>query len=174
MSSILRRLPFFDDATSLQIPGGPVVSIKHDQIVAWVSVTLPGLTAPSMSEPRFPALLDTGFNDTFLLQEEHLMAWSGHSPGDFHALAALSVYGTQAPLLDADVWLHRNEPGERDVLAPGSPFRLELEFGIAVCPRGMGRPRLPLLGVKALRENDLTMLLSTARRRLTVRHRSSA
>jgi hypothetical protein len=74
---LIQDLPFFDEATTTRIPGGPVVSILHNQIILWVSVT--PHHSPYDREAELPqdkhrisALLDTGFNDCFLVNERHL------------------------------------------------------------------------------------------------------
>ena len=56
MPAILRKLPFYEAETTLRIPGGPVVPIKHHQIVLWVSVTRPGLSQFPPNARRLPLL----------------------------------------------------------------------------------------------------------------------
>jgi len=114
LATVIRRLPFFDDATSLQIPSGSLLSIKPRQIVVWLSIGPPGSPPPLIPGSRFPAVLDTGFNNSFLIQEEHLMAWCGFSLADFNGVAVLSAFGKKIPMIDADLWLHSNLPGHRD------------------------------------------------------------
>jgi hypothetical protein len=157
--NILRRLPISEQATTLSVPGGPVLSGKPFQVIFWVSVTAPGLPACPPGARRFPVVLDTGFNDNFLIQQQHFAAWAGLSVQELDALGFLSVYGQRAPLLDADVWVYRNVPGRRDQWTSEPPFRLELDCGVAVAPASLGAPRLPLLGVRALRRNALLFFL---------------
>lgn len=171
MSKILRKLPFFDRATTLRIPGGPVVDLKHDQIILWVSITGPGLPECPPETPRFPAVLDTGFNDNFLIQEQHLTAWAGLSPRSLDCVEFMSAYGQNVPLLDADVWLYRNQSGHRDQLLPSPPFRLELKSGVGVCPVPVSAPRLPLLGVRGLRRAGLQLFADFHRCRVWLRTR---
>jgi hypothetical protein len=99
----LRKHPFYEDQRTLRVPGGPVVTIKHHQIIVWVSITQAGLAEFPPRAPRFPAVLDTGFNDTFLLQEQQFTAWAGLSAHDFDVLDSLMAYDCQVPMLDADV-----------------------------------------------------------------------
>ena len=68
------------------------------------------------------------------------------------------------------VWLYPNIPGRQDVAGDRRPFRLEMDGGIAVYapdadPPG---PRLPLLGLPALLDNDLDCWLDPERRHVTV------
>jgi hypothetical protein len=153
----------------LRVPGGPVVTIKHHQIIVWVSITEAGLPEFPPDARRLPAVLDTGFNDTFLIQEQHFTARAGLSPQDFEVLDFLSVYGRNVPLLDADVWLHRNQPGHRDWLSSQPPFRLELNSGIGVCPVLANAPRLPLLGILGLRRADLQCFIDCQGCRVSLR-----
>jgi hypothetical protein len=132
--TILRKLPFYEDQRTLRIQGGPAVLIKHHQMIVWVSITQAGLLEFPAEARRFPAVLDPGFNDTFLMQEEHFRDWAGLSAQDSNVLGFLSVYGRHAPLLDADLWLHGNRAGHRDQFALHPPFRLELNSGLGVCP----------------------------------------
>lgn len=155
MASILRKLPFYEDSRTLRVPGGPVLTIKHHQIIVWVSITLPEIQEFSPNALRIPAILDIGFNDTFLIREDHFCNWAKLSPTAFAVVDFLSVYGKRAPLIDADLWLHRNVPGTRDQFLAKTPFRLEISSGIAVS--NDLQPRLPLLGMLALRQARLQL-----------------
>jgi hypothetical protein len=169
MPPILRQLPIFDQATTLRVPNGPVVPIKPLQIICWASITPPGLAALPPGAQRFPVVIDTGFNDNFLLQAQHFTTWAGLALQDFTAMDFLSVYGQRVPLLDVDIWLYRNIPGHRDQLANALPFRLQLDSGVGVCPASLNAPRLPLLGMRALRRNDLQLFLDSRACRLWLR-----
>lgn len=169
MPFILRKLPFFEDQRALRVPDGPVVTIKHHQILVWVSITPPGLPAFPEQARRLPAILDTGFNDTLLIQEEQLRSWGGISPPDLELLDYLTVSGRRIPMVDMDVWLHVNLPGHRDQFASRPPFRLELNTGIAVIPDPTTTPRLPLLGMLALRRAKLHLHVDYEHCRITLR-----
>jgi hypothetical protein len=156
--TILRKLPFYEDQRTLRVPGGPAVTIKHHQIILWVSVTRPHAPGLPVNAGRFPAVLDTGFNDNFLLQEEHLVRWAGLAPQDLPQVDFLAAAGQRIPLHDADVWLHPNRPGFRDQFSGAPPFCLELDSGIGVWPSGLpGARRLPLLRLRGLRRADLQL-----------------
>jgi hypothetical protein len=160
LPTILRKLPFHEAATTLRIPGGPAVAVKHHQIVLWVSITRPGLPEFPPGARRLPAVLDTGFNGTFLLGEQQLVDWAALTLAELQWVGTLTADGQTIPLREADVWIHPNIPGFRDLLADRTPFRLELPGGIAVWPAALpGARRLPLLGVAGLRRADLLVLL---------------
>jgi hypothetical protein len=62
-------------------------------------------------------------------------------------------------LISANVWLHRNKAGERDVVTKRPPVCLELPEGIAVYPPdALNAVRLPTLGLRALTRNGLRKL----------------
>ena len=90
---LIESLPFSDDEGSARIPNGPVVPIGHNQIILWVSITLrrPPFDAEGIIPPgtrRFPAVLDTGYNDGFLLNERHLQDWALLDPSALPSIAS--------------------------------------------------------------------------------------
>ncbi len=58
-------------------------------------------------------------------------------------------------LLAGNVWLHANEPGKRDTFSDQPPFCVQLDNGFAVASNRANAPRLPLLGLRALRWANL-------------------
>jgi hypothetical protein len=46
MPTILRRLPFYHDSSTLRIPNGPAVEIKHHQIIVWCPLAIQQLRLP--------------------------------------------------------------------------------------------------------------------------------
>lgn len=156
MAAILRRLPITDAPIKLALPGGTFIDSKNDQIVLWVSGTRPGLGELPKGAPRFPAVLDTGFNSSFLVGQKHLEDWAGLKVRDLTWFDYLVADGQPIPLRDAEVWLHPNRPRTLDPDAQAMPFRLEIATGIAVWPTAIpGSRRLPLLGMRALRSAGL-------------------
>ena len=151
MTAILRSLPYFDEKTIVVVRNRAEV-VKHQQIVVWVSLAVIDQGEFVPGTPRFPAVLDTGFSHNFGIREEHLIRWAGIHPGYFERISDVRVNNVIASRHDADVWVHRNQPGRRDELADGSPFRLELHQGIVVYPPGdPNPPRLPVLGLRGLK-----------------------
>jgi hypothetical protein len=170
---ILDRLPIPEDRTSLRF-GDRYVTIHANQILVWVSVHLPGILVPEGNIPRFPALLDTGNNFGFSLQDRHLREWAGIDPGLLGARGDIAVEGKVVTRRDATIWLYPNVPGRQDAAESGRPLRLSMSKGIAVytqdaVPPG---PRLPLLGLPALLENDLDFWLDPPRRQVTLQPRT--
>jgi hypothetical protein len=171
--TILDRLPITEDRTSLRF-GDRYVTIHANQILVWVSVHLSEVVAPEAKTPRFPALLDTGNNFGFSVQDRHLRECAGIDPGLLEALGDISIEGKLVTRREATVWLYPNTKGRLDVASGRPPFRLEMSKGIAVYlqsaePPG---PRLPLLGLPAFLENDLDFWLDPDRRQVTARQRT--
>jgi hypothetical protein len=129
------------------------------QIILWVSLAHKGQASLGSHTPRFPAVLDPGFNHNFLIQDRQLFHWAGLRPEHFRVLDRLSVYGQQVPPYAANVWLHRNKVGERDAFVNRPPFCLQLDSWIGICPPALSKPRLPLLGLRALFSADLRLTL---------------
>jgi hypothetical protein len=71
------------------------------------------------------------------------------------------------PLHSASAWLHRNLPGER-AQKDREPYPLQLEDGIAIYPDDAA-PRLPILGLRALTQNQLSTTIDPERTCLDLR-----
>jgi hypothetical protein len=138
-----------------------------------VSISEAGIDQLHPNAPRFPAVLDTGCNHSFVIRERHLIEWAGIHPDYLRRLRPTRIYGSLAPQMTANVWLHPNRPGHRDDFSGQPPFLIESEPGIAVVPKavGDGNPRLPLLGLRALRWNRLHLAIDGDRRRVNIRTR---
>jgi len=166
MSSILRQLPFFGEPSTVRLPDGTVVPIRADQIILWVSISLPG-ESDLLGARRFPAVLDTGFTHTLLIPEGQLVAWAGLRREQLARIDSFRTGGYTLPLHDADVCIHPNRRGTRDEFTGQAPFRLELADGIGIWPSTVaGARRLPLLGLRAIRHAGLRVVVDGQRRRV--------
>lgn len=169
MTAILRGLPFFSEATSVTAPGVGA-RVKAHQIIVWVSVVPPESREIGAAQPRFPAILDIGNNFTFSIRASQLRQWAGIDIRSLEQISFTRHRGRQLPVYAARLWVHRNRPGDRDTLTQQSPFRLEMESGIAVYPTDFpDAPRLPLLGLRALEENRLHLRVDAERRLVSLR-----
>jgi hypothetical protein len=163
MARVVYQLPFFDQTTTLTV-AGETVPIKRDQIIVWVSLGEAALPFLHPNALRIPAILDTGLAHNFAIREEHLLEWAGLHPQSLPVLGHLRLSGLPANLLGGHVWVYRNQPRERDLLLAVPPFRLELDAGLAVYPRGTANaPRLPILGLRALRRARLHLTVDADR-----------
>ena len=124
MPIILRNLPFFKEKTTAFVHGRPV-AIKGDQIIVWVGITEGQNGEFESGRPFFPAILDIRAHPQFLnptppsdplgRSGSSLLVEVAERPG----FTAILI-----PLLDADVWIRPNKPGERDQFIDQVPFRL--------------------------------------------------
>jgi hypothetical protein len=164
--SIVRRAPFFDVSTHVDVAGQSVL-VRPFQLVVWVSIEI-----RSRLTPRFPAILDTGFSLNFAIQEEQLRSWTDHSPESLRVIGRSRINRQDLRLYEAGVAVYRNAAGQRDVFRGGEPYLLSLREGIIIYPRGnpLG-PRLPLLGLRALTQNKLETVIDGQRRELTIRRK---
>ena len=168
MPTILRKLPF-SQSDDLAFVRGESVRIKAYQIIAWVSLSLKGVEILEAGTPSFPAIIDPGHNHNFSIQEDHITEWAGLRQQTLPLIGHIREGGSQVPLQGANVWIHPNEPGQRDRFASRKPYCLSLPRGIAVYPSGSGFPPLPLLGLRALATNNLTLTIDGKRRQVHLR-----
>jgi hypothetical protein len=110
---ILDRLPIPGDRRSLRF-GERYVTIHAHQVLVWVSVDLSGVLTPEENIPRFPALLDTGNNFAFSVQDRHLREWAGIDPALLEFLGDIEINEQVVTRRKATVWLYPNEPGRQD------------------------------------------------------------
>jgi hypothetical protein len=173
MTRILDRLPILDKRT---FPTFDEKSVKvhRNQILVWVSIHLAGVLQPEQNIPKFPALLDTGNNFDFSIQHRHLREWAGVDSALFPLLGDVEIDDQPVDRHEATVWLYPNIPGTRDIPSGSPPFRLSMRKGIAVYARDAvpPGPRLPLLGLPALLNNDLDFWLDPERRNVSVQTRT--
>jgi hypothetical protein len=170
---ILDRLPIQERRGSMRF-ADKYATVHRDQILVWVSVHLAKTFEPEKNIPRFPALLDTGNNFEFSVQDRQLQEWAGIDPSLLAILGDAEINGQVVKRREATVWLHPNAPGRHDVANGRSPFRLRMARGIAVYPQDAvpPGPRLPLLGLPAFLNNDLDWWLDPERRHITVQPRT--
>lgn len=168
MSKVLDRLPYSDAVGSVTVCGEKVTVLAH-QIIVWVSLSTRDVLRLEVNTPRIPAILDTGNTFGFSIAEEQLVRWSGLRPELLKILGPVFINRQRLNRHAADVWLHRNRPGKRDVFREES-FRLELRDGIAVYPPDLGpaAPRLPLLGLRAIDENGLRVTIQGRNRTVSL------
>ena len=170
---LLDRLPIPEHRTSLRF-GERYVTIHANQILVWVSVHLPGILTPEENIPRFPALVDTGNNFGFAVQDRHLRGWAGLDPDLLDVRGEVEIDGKLVTRRGATVWLYPNIAGQQDADSGRPPFRLEMGKGIAVYTKNAEPPgpRLPLLGLPAFLHNGLDFWLDPDRRHVTVQSRT--
>jgi hypothetical protein len=133
----------------------------------WVSLTPRRVTQANPVAVPFPAILDTGHSHSFAISERHLTEWAGLRAEALAVRRAVRDRGRRIVLRQANVWVHVNEAGSCDRLANRSPFQIEAQAGIAVYSDA-DFPRLPLLGLRVIAENELVLKVAGARREATL------
>jgi hypothetical protein len=153
---ILDRLPIYQEPTIIAVQR-EVAQVWRNQIVVWVSVN--DATRP------FPAILDTGHSHNFALTHRQLLQWSG---AELRQIGEATVDRETVPQFAADVHIHCNLPGRHGLR--GNTYLLAMDQGISVMPDGhIAAPRLPLLGLRAILSNRLSLRIDGKRRRVTLR-----
>lgn len=113
---------------------------------------------------RFPAILDIGLTDNFVISPLQLRMWMNMDWRDFPEEGAVRFYSGEirVPSKRAFLWIHPNQYGWRDQLDPLRPaVRMEVTEGITIYGKGeqigddprttsLRSPRLPLIGLRAL------------------------
>jgi hypothetical protein len=168
MTLLLNRLPLDERGAELSI-GLERVSVKPFQIVAWASLTPKTVLELPSNAPRFPVIFDTGHNHYFSIGARHLRKWAILTESSLRRLGKIKEGGQTVPLHDAAVWIHANVPGKRDWMSAVSPLRLHSTEGIAIYPEASEKPRLPLIGLRALARHQLHLTVDCERREVHLR-----
>jgi hypothetical protein len=148
---VIRELPVWATAQSHALSSGDVVAIKPFQPIVWISVTSAQDLAVPDGSRRFPAVIDTGFNQTLLIQDTQLRSWAGIDPSGLQLFPQERVqYGALTwSFRIADLWLHPNIAAS-DKPSDETPHCLEAFPGILVVNEQERIQRLPVLGMRAL------------------------
>jgi len=167
MPRLLDRMPFPDEPQELSVRGERV-RIRANQLILWVSLTIHRVMSPNPLAVPFPVILDTGHSHNFSIQDCHLTEWGGFRPDALAFLGAIRERGNRIPLRAANIWVHPNRRGTREPRIGSAPQLVPVPDGIAVYPTGEF-PRLPILGLRALAENDLILTVNGRRREANMR-----
>jgi hypothetical protein len=157
---ILNKLPFETENSTVNTSVGPI-QVRPYQIIVWANL----MTEEFLSRP-FPAVLDTGANLNFIINESHLNNWLDLRAEQFVHRAMTLIDGEKIPVRVANVFLHRNVKGTRQI-ASGS-YQLTTPQGIVVYPKTTAYPRLPLLGMRALGNSKLRVVIDGRRNYVSV------
>jgi hypothetical protein len=144
----------------IDVPFGRV-DLRPPKIIVGISLTLVGEYVFPQGVVTLPTILDTGFNRILEIDEWHLIKWAGLCKEHLTPIQKdKSHEGRKYDLCTANLWLHRT-PYEGPRRPPaGSPILLRHSRQVRVmAPMGQPNPRLPLLGLMALVENNLQVFI---------------
>ena len=127
----------------------------RNQIIVWISID-------NVLRP-LPAILDTGHGHNLSIGEGHLKRWSGAS---LKRIGELEIGHQRVVQFAAEVRVHRNVPGRAAVR--GNSYPLQMPQGISVFPEEAA-PRLPLIGLRTVVANKLTLVIDGDHRHVTLK-----
>lgn len=142
---------------SLGVPAS-TVDLRPPQLVVGISLTLPEEEDFPEGVNIFPALIDTAYNRTLEIDEQHLVQWAG-----FHKDWLISLEknrhlrGRAYGIFDANIWLHRLPYLKLRRPLARSPRLLECHQIRVMEPIGDPSPRLPIVGLDALVTDGLRL-----------------
>jgi hypothetical protein len=154
---ILDRLPIYESPALVTVQG-EVVEVRRNQIIVWLSVRAPHRT--------FPAILDTGLSHNLSMARRHAERWIG---ADLPRIGRYKIGTIKVEQFAADVAIHRNKPGTRE-LRDSVPHPLTMHEGISILPDELPiAPRIPILGLRTIMRNRLTLIVDGKRNRVTLK-----
>jgi hypothetical protein len=168
MPTLLDRSPIPAES-SLVFVRDESVRVRANQIIAWASLTPRRTDVLAPTARAFPVIIDTGHTHTLSIQERHLMEWAGIAPDHLPFAGTVRHSGRRVTLRRATIWVHPNRPRSRDRATDRPAQGLVADPGIAVYPSGVDFPRLPILGLRAISENKLVLIINGHRREATLR-----
>lgn len=142
--------------------GGVDITLRPYQAVVWVRL-VPWAGETASDTLAFPAVVDTGNNDTFLIPGPFFRAWAKVDYRDLPPGRPVLVNGLALKLHGFNLDLlrpRRRDPSERVA------GHLQTGQGITIIPDALVSrfPRLPVLGVRCLATNRVTFSLNGGRR----------
>jgi hypothetical protein len=170
MAVVIDHLPFRPYETYLSLPGrSERILVLPRQIILWLSVTTPEVENPG-SEHRFPAVLDTGLNESLVINRSHLEEWAGLQERDLPLAddARIRVYNRVVYPRDVGLWLYQNLPFTNSEVSGTPPLPMEVDAGILISPE-RNKPRLPVLGMRAIETSRLVVTIDGGRQSVAIR-----
>jgi hypothetical protein len=167
-----------DSGEDLRQPSGQLVvcpttgqplRVYHDQIMIWATFTGSGRNPPLPGAGLFPILIDTGFNETFLMQQRQAEEWMTPAvfatfprTGQGFRIGRERILGWNMAL-----WVYPNVSGTRDPDLSLAPVWIDLPLGVPLTAPGSAYTKeKPLLGLRAIRFNKLSLRIDGLRERV--------
>jgi hypothetical protein len=158
---LIRRLTIPDRPIQVRLPTVPIIAIERQSIVLWLSITRAGDALPN-NAPRFPAILDTAYSDSFLMSDRQFFTWAvapGLIPLPEQLDERTRLWGQSFPRHNADLWLYPNRPASADVHPDRPPIRLEMP-GVTFFPARYEPLRaIPVVGMFGLFWNNIRITI---------------
>src|SRR6266478_1488355 len=123
MAAIIRGMPLAD-GSDLTLDGRSYRP-RHRRPVVSVSIAEKGATDHDPRLAILPAVVDTGFNGGFAIRLEQLVKWAGYDARSLQTLRFMNSARGLIEHVEANIWLHRNVPGNRETLRE-NPLLLEI------------------------------------------------
>jgi hypothetical protein len=119
--------------------------------------------------PRFPAILDTGFNESFLIHRSHLIDWAGVQEQNLPVAddRKVRVYEQAVVPRDASLWLYYNLAFTQSDVSTEPPVQIEVDAGILISAAA-NKPRLPLIGMRAIESAGLEVVIDGRRQTVCI------
>lgn len=139
---------------------GRTLRAYHDQLFVWATLTAGPRTRPAVGAALFPVLIDTGFNEAFLMQQRQAEEWMTPTVfATFKTTGSRLKIGQEVMLAwDIALWVYPNVPGTREPDPSQSPVWIDLPPGVMLTPPGSAYTKeKPLLGLRAIRFNRLSL-----------------
>lgn len=160
MQNFISQLPFGVVAANDKTYPLPIgeSTYRDDVIYLWVSITESEEHPPTPESPRFPAIFDTGFNNTAIIERDNLVLWLGADTSDKILRQSLPGCGLRIAnetiqKYDAAVWIWPNVPGSRTPDVKRKAISIMLPDGVAIIePGSPNRKGVMLLGMKVVRD----------------------
>ena len=150
---------------------GRTLRVYHDQFIIWATFTAGQRVLPAAGAPLFPLLIDTGFNDSFLMQQRQAETWLTPAVFARYGLSGYHLRAGRETILgwNMALWVYPNVPGTRDPDPAASPRWFDLPLGATLTPPGSAFTKeKPLLGLRALRSNGLLLRIDGAAGRFSL------
>jgi len=116
MPAILRKLPFYDRFSTVEVYGQASRVFPY-QILVWVSLGTGGARRLDPRTPRFPAVFDAAVTDNFLIHQQQLRDFAGLEPG--HRYGWPARWATTARLPARLPGARKTFPGHSSATPPG-------------------------------------------------------
>jgi hypothetical protein len=136
---------------TLTFPTGDC-TVYRNQIVIWISILKIKQQYNALRRPPyFPVLLDTGFNHNIHISKQHFNKWTKDTYLLYPEEGVATLAGVDIPLRKANILIYRNIPGLVYPDLHSEPIFLELNAGIIINENDSIIPRIPLIGMRALK-----------------------